>query len=117
MTITERRPTRAVSLLIMLLVLNLPAAIDDPDNAWLLAGAGLSGLFACNVSNEPVLMRKLRSGKLFWTFWSVLIINAAAAGLFGLTPGWFLASIGCTATVFISTCSILEDRSQRPTRN
>jgi hypothetical protein len=32
----QRRPTLAVSLSIMLILLNFPATIDDPDNGWLL---------------------------------------------------------------------------------
>jgi hypothetical protein len=111
----QRRPTLAISLLTMLILLNVPATIDDPDNGWLLIAAGSAALLACNVSNGPLLMRKLRSGRLCWMFWSVLILNAAAAGLLGLTPGQFLATVGCTATVFISICSILEERSRRPT--
>jgi peptidoglycan/LPS O-acetylase OafA/YrhL len=117
MTSTLRRPARTVSLLLMLFGFNIPATVDDPDNAWLFAVAGVSALFACSVSGGPRMPRKLRSGKHFFGLWSVLLIDALAAGLSGLTPGQFLATVGCTATVFISICSILEDRSQRRTTN
>jgi hypothetical protein len=117
MTSILRRPTPTVSMLMMLIGLNIPATVDDPDNVWLLTVEVMSAVFACSVSIGPQLVGKLRSGLLFCGFWSVLLVNAVAAGLLGLTPGQFLATVGCTATVFVSSCSILQQRSERRTTN
>jgi hypothetical protein len=117
MTSILRRPTRTVSLLLMLIALNVPATVDDPDNAWLLTVAVVSAVLAGSTSIGPSLVGKLRSGKPLCVFWSVLLVNAVAAGLLGLAPGQFLATVGCTATVFVRMCSILQQRSERRLTN